>query len=150
MSSKPNEVSTDKLSVSDPTLAFLASQAAIELDNRLLGRQTEMVAVGDLARRLERSTEPVSEGACRQSLMDPSTVSLVSDAIVESNSTPVHNLAELASAAWAIANELQSFSDTGDKSDIERLRNFCIYLAQGAVAHERSFFEGKSATASWS
>ncbi|MFN3152114.1 hypothetical protein [Bremerella sp.] len=140
----------NRLSASDPSLAFLASQAAIELDNRILGRHSTLTAVGQLAERLENATESVGEKD-RRSLMDPTTVSMFSNAIAASESKQVCTLEELASEAWRIATTLhESVGESGaDEERLKQMRTFCVYLAESAIGREASPLEAQDSTDEW-
>lgn len=147
-----NNRATARLNVLDPGLPFLASQAAIELDNLLLGCEVELQSVERLAGRLEGSTEQIAETEERKSLMDPATISVLSSAVAASGMSKMQTLADLANEAWRIANDLQSSKSDRDrdKSRVERLRAFCNCLAQSAVAHERSLYDMQSVDRNWS
>lgn len=147
-----NNRATARLNVLDPGLPFLASQAAIELDNLLLGREVELQSVERLAGRLEGSTEPIAGTEGRKSLMDPATISVFSNAVDASGMPKIQTLADLANKACRIADGLQSSKSDRDrdKSRVERLRAFCNCLAQNAIAHERSLYDMQSVDKNWS
>lgn len=145
MSEKP--CANERLSVSGPDLSFLASQAAIELDNHLLGKNVEFKAVNQLASQLECSTEKIGGTETRKPLMDTTTVVVFSNAIAASG-MPAKSLAELAQKAWEIASKLRE-SDPG-RSDIKRMRAFCNHLARSVLAHEQSLYDMQSVNTNWS
>ena len=142
-----NHCVSNCLSVSDPGLSFLASQAAIELDNHLLGKDVEFKAVKQLAARLECSTEEISGTGSRKPLMDTATVVVFSNAIAASG-MPAKSLAELAQKASEIASALQD--SNLERSDIERMRAFCNCLARSVLAHEQSLYDMQSVNTNWS
>ena len=125
-------------------------QAAIELDNLLLGREVEMQSVKQLAARLEVSTEQTAGTEARKSLMDPATISVFSSALSATGAQQMHTLADLANEAWRIASELQSPEPDTDENKVKRLRSFCNHLARNAVAHERSLYALQSVDKNWS
>lgn len=132
------------LNALDPRLSFLASQAAVELDNLRLGKATKLVAVQLLRRRLDNSTELVEGTNDRKMLLDAPTVSVLSNAISASRSQEVRTLAELASEAWQMASDLQKAEEVPadlDKSTIERLRSFCLFLSQNARSYRQAIYE---------
>jgi hypothetical protein len=139
-----------RLDALDPGLPYLATQAAIELDNLLLKREVELSAVKCLAERLENSVETGSDSGIKKALMDPNTVAVFSSAILASGIPEVRTLSELANEAQQIATELHSSHDQSDEGRIESLRTFCRLLAQSAVAHERSVYEKQSFNQNWS
>lgn len=134
----------NRLSAFDPGLPFLATQAAIELDNLLLNKDVEgemLSAVRDLAELLQNSTKQGVVPEERTSLMDPTTVSVFSNAIAACEHHPVRTMRELALSAWTISRELDTPNEEADVGRIERLRSFCNSLAHSAIARERSRFE---------
>ncbi len=145
-----NHCVDDPLSVSDPDLSFLASQAALELDNHLLGKKVEFKSVKWLAARLECSTEEIGGTEARKPLMDTATVVVFSNAIAASG-MHVSSLADLAKQAWEIANTLRDSSLVSrDSKEIKRMRAFCNHLARSVIAHERSLYDMQSVNTNWS
>lgn len=134
------------LNALEPNLSLLASQAAIELDNHLLGKSTELDAVRSLAEQLDAATMAVGGSEERQALMDAPTVSVLSSAL-DSCSLRVHTLAELADEAWKMANDLQDTGKTTDRQRIEQLRSFCVFLATNARSLRRSIQDMQTAHA---
>lgn len=132
------------LNALEPGLSFLASQAAIELDNLLLRRPTGLEAVQTLGQRLNAATEPVQGSAERRTLMDAPTVSILSSAISASRSQDVRTLAELADESWKMANELQVAKDSADRQAITKLRSFCVFLSQNARSYRQSIEDMQS------
>jgi len=106
----------------DPDLSFVASQAAIELDNLLLGKGGRLDAVSRLASYLRESTGGIVGVAEKKHLMDPQTIDLVSRAIDASGGQVVKTIDELMSEAWRIAKELGAAKGGGGEEEIERLR----------------------------
>ena len=145
-----NDCVPNRLSALDPGLPFLASQAAIELDNLLLGRDVELKAVKQLAERLDQSTGQVAGTESHRSLTDPATITLFNRAVVASGKLDVRTVDELASEAGRIAHELQNSEEKSDKGQIKYLRTFCTHLAQSALALEQSLFKTHSRAKNWS
>ena len=134
----------------DSDLPFLASQAAIELDNLLLGKNVDLKAVKRLAQQLEDSTAQGVGTENRISLMDPATVSVFSNAISTSGMQEVKTLGELAGKAWQIARELQGSQEDSEKQRLQQLGTFCTHLARSAIAHERALYDLHSPNKDWS
>lgn len=145
-----NNLAAKRFTALDPGLPFLASQAAIELDNLLLGKDVDLKAVEQLGQRLENSTEQVAGTEGRTSLMDPATVCVFNGAISASGMPRVQTLAELASKAWQIARDLRASKEESNKQRIEQLGTFCTYLARSAIAHERTFYDMQFPNKDWS
>lgn len=138
-----------RLNAYDPGLSYLATQAAIQLDNLLLGEMPRLDAVVDLANRLQQSTEIVAGEEERRSLMNPATVSLISNAIRATGATQIRTISDLTREAWQIASELQGI-DPNNADVISRMRSFCMYLAQAAMAHEQSLQDTQTLSTNWS
>lgn len=132
-----NRTGKSMLSALEPNLSLLASRAAIELDNHLLGKPTDFEAVQLLAEQLEAATETVVGSKERRALIDTPTVSVLSNAL-DSCSLGVCSLAELADAAWKTANDLYNTETTEDHRRVEQLRSFCVFLATNARSLRRS------------
>lgn len=141
---------SNRLDALDPGLPFLASQAAIELDNILLGQDVELQAACFLAERIQNSTEENPGNDDRKSLMDPATITLFSSAVAASGIQNLRTLDDLANEAWRLANALRGSATETDRERIERLRTFCTFLAQSAVAHERQILERQTSDKNWS
>lgn len=132
---------SEPLSAMDPTLSFLASQAAVELDNMLSQGTHDLEAVQLLGDRLGKSTEAISGSTDRRALMDPATLSIISNAISASRSTQPRTLAEFASEAWKVANDLHGSSKEQDKRNIEKLRTFCVTLAHNCRSYRQTILD---------
>jgi len=116
-----SETNIDIDSFFNPELPFLASQAAIELDNILLGRGKGITAVKKLASGFETL------------LIDPPAASIFS----ASQAANVQSFEEFVASVSAIAKGLQTAEQQPDTKVIEYLRLFCNNLAKEAIAHER-------------
>lgn len=139
------------LDARDPNLAFLASKAAIELDRLRQGRPKGFAAVGELAQRLRNSTTGVAADSEPTALWNPTTISLIHSAIRAEGSRKVSSLSDLVREALDVADQLESArNERSDISTIERLRSFCIGLANSAIALDRSEFDQYLDKARWS
>lgn len=85
----------------DPNLSFIASQAAIELDNLILGTSKKLDAVHELALRLKNSAEEISGSTTMRNLMDPQSIRVFSQAYTETQGESVSTIDELANKACA-------------------------------------------------
>jgi len=137
-----------KLDAFDPELPFLASKAAVELDNLILGKPGDSHAVMTLAQHLQSCVERVPGTEEYRSLMDPATIIVFTGAVAASGIPKVQTFVDLARVAWQIANDLQSSDASCDT--LRRLRTFCVNLAKIAVAQERSRLEMHSRHETWS
>ena len=124
----------------DPELSFIASQAAIELDNLLLGRPGRFVAVAQLAEYLKSSA--IDSGAAQGTgPLDPQTIDVVSRAIDAAGEETLKTLEELKVHAGRLASELGEMDEASDEGKIERLRAFCVSLSQVATAQRQSILD---------
>ena len=79
------------LSALDPDLALLASEAAIDIDNMLSKKETDLKqdidleAIHRLAELLSNSIDVNAGADALQSLMDPSTITVLNEAGVRSH-----------------------------------------------------------------
>ena len=144
-------VTENKVSrLTDPDLAFLAAKAAIELGRVSKGRPTSVDAVTQLGQLLKNSTHVTSGIGEPAALADPTTISLLHSAINAEGSN-VLTLADLIGEALQIAEQLQSTTASSEgSSEINRLKSFCLGLADSAIAHERSQIESYVEKSQWS
>ena len=136
-----NAANLPAVSILDPDLPFLASRAAIELDNLLLAQPSSLSAVQDLGKRLREATELRTSGSDCRTLMDPPTVSAISDALSAVGSVSVKSLSELAAEAHKVAGDLQGCSPGQERQLIERARLFCLTLSQLATSYQQSVYD---------
>ena len=127
----------------DPNLSFIASQAAIELDNLLLGTSKKLDAVHDLALRLKNSAEEISGSTTMRNLMDPQSIRVFSQAYTETQGESVSTIDELANKAWRIAGDLDEAKADPQRQTLERLRSFCVALSRIASAQRMAMMDRK-------
>jgi len=129
------------MSVQDPNLPFLTARAAVEIDNILLGRPSGLSAVQSLSELLKNSTEEIGGEIGRRTLMDPPTVSVVSDAISAFRSDHVQSLGEFATEARKVANLLHDAKPEQTRENLERARLFCATLSQMVTSYQQSVYD---------
>lgn len=127
----------------DPHLSFVASQAAIELDNLVLGISTKLDAVKQLAARLKNSTEAVTGSTAKRNLMDPQAIRVFSQAYEETQGESVTTIDELATKAWNIAGDLNDAKADPTNQNLEKLRSFCVALSRISSAHRKAIMNRK-------
>lgn len=125
----------------DPNLSFIASRAAIELDNLLLGTSKNLDAVHELARRLKNSAEEISGSTTMRNLMDPQSIRVFSQAYIETQGETVSTIDELAKKAWNIAGDLDEAKADPQRQTLERLRAFCVALSRIVSAQRLAMLE---------
>lgn len=122
-------------------LAWVACQAATELDNLLLGKNVSISAVQGLTSALSASvaTEPGSAGPA--SLIDPTTTVVLTRALRDSQ--PVlkgRNLEDLVKVTVHLVDQLRRVVDPAGETATEHqdslrvLRAFCVALSRHAAA----------------
>lgn len=131
------------LHVLDPNLPFLASNAAIELDNLLLRRKPTLKYVYILSEKLRNSFEiDISNGATR-SLIDPTTLTVLGEAVNKSQAQPtVTKVEELIEKACSIASDLSKRNFPKDNREkLEGMRDFCVAFSHLVSAYHKSIFD---------
>ena len=129
---------SSRIQVLDPDLSLLASQAALELDNLLLGQTVEPIAVRQLGKALKNSFTGVGSTP-RKSLVDPGAVAVIGRAlnasdVVKSAST----VDELDNKAWEVAAQMDQIGDHGDSKDLKKVRDFCVALSDYAASYRQA------------
>jgi hypothetical protein len=124
----------------DPDLSFLAAKAAVELDNLAAGRPTKIVAARTLAERIHGSLGQSDGTAGPRSLMDPATLTVVSEAVSQTLPDPVRTMDDLVREATSLASDLTEENPSEESAVIERVRTFCVALSRCAAAYRESVF----------
>ena len=123
----------------DPNLPLLASQAAIELDNLIQNKTTELSATKRLATLLSRSFEAKQGVPSYHSLSDPATMTVVSRALLASHwGVQVLTISDLAREAVSVAERLQNTRADADRKSLEVVRAFCAALSECAASYLQS------------
>ena len=112
-------------------LTSLACQAAVELDNLILHRPTQLHAVHKLATTI-RDVVSVPEPSQPSSLLDPTTAVALHKAI-----GGLKTLEQLLEHVRDVTTRLGKASPTGGAQDWKQLRDFCLALSQhaGTLVH---------------
>ncbi len=133
------------LCVLDPDLAFLASDAAIELDNYLANRSSDITAVVKLATRLKNSIQISDGGSAPTSLMDPATLTVLSEAVrLSLGNTQITSVDELITHASKIADGVIAGTKRRkrkNRRDLQWTRAFCVALSRCAAAYRKSIHD---------
>lgn len=163
MATLPRVISVGAVAL-DANLAFLASAAAIELDNLCQGADEALEAVPTLAQILESLVlgNSVSDATnLSRSLLDPVAADVFGRALSSastnvgtiSNSDGEDNQLE---AVWpqqgttvesiqlgtrSIASVLATVDSDTDHSELDRLRRFCLSLSRSAQARDAQWEE---------
>ncbi len=136
----PDHESDQFLRWSDPNLALLASQAAVEVDEVIRGVQCDMAATHRLAGILASSLGNELANGGRSSLVDPTTVSVLTRAFAESGNESVRTVQELVTEALRIVQSLSNSEEQSEAVSPADIRRFCSALALSAAAHAASAY----------
>ena len=132
-------------------LASLACDAAIELDNLILGRSEALDAVHRLATTISEVLSSTAQTSAQIAWLDPTTVVVMKRAIDDSIApkTPVTTVPELVQEANKIKKRLiglegnTSSLKLQDMKDIEQMRAFCLALSKRASAQGQPLYDRK-------
>lgn len=122
-------------------IPFIASQAAIELDNLLLGKSAHLVAVSQLADYLKSSTASEYKGSAGAHLLNSQAFEVVSRAIDASGELAINTFEDFHIRADQLVSQLKGAMLGGDEGIIERLRSFCVSLSEVATAQRQAMIE---------
>lgn len=129
----------EALRVLDAELPLLASEAAIDLDNLLAGRDSDLTVIHSLAHLLKNFINFESEDSSSNTLMDFATISVLSEAIVQTrNDFSYKKIEELLKEAEKIASELLSDELLNNAESLKRARDFCVALSTAVMAFHKS------------
>jgi hypothetical protein len=119
-------------------LASLASQAAIELDDLLLGRRKDLTAVGVLV-------DKIAAGLPEGKPLDATTVVAIQRALIDTpgskQTTTVSELQSSAAEMTARLSGLITEEDVKGSDVLVRLRSFCVALSKHSTALQRSPYD---------
>jgi hypothetical protein len=136
--SEQNE-SRKGLRVLDLELPFLASEAAIDIDNLISNRSKELTSIRLLADQLRNSIEISSTGEPPRSLMDPATLTILGEAVARAAGEGYSKkVDDLLTAAVKISTELSSDDPIKNIKELERARDFCVALSTAVIAYHKS------------
>lgn len=144
MSSESNAIEThEELRVLDPGLPFLASKAAIYLENQLSnGGGGNSEPNRGLARQLKGSLQVDDRDGSSRLFRDPGTATVLEQAINEiARKESRRKFQELLDEAGDLADLLLKESPT--KEELTRARDFCLALATAAIAYRRSIRDAR-------
>lgn len=135
------ELTSQRLHVLDMDLPYVASEAAIEIDNLIKGYDEEPRAFQKLTRRLKYSFEFTPGSPQPRYLMDAATLSIVDEAVVKSGNT-MADMPDLIERAQHLADKALEGHDKPEmKKDLEWALLFCLALSRSAAAYRRSVFD---------
>ncbi len=138
------EQSEPTMSVLDENLSFLATQAALELDMLIEGRETKLEAVTRLSKVMRSSFKQVSSGG-QGAFMDPATATIVNRAFTDSSLAKLETVDELIERSHELAEELASQVDPKHRNGgLPEMKRFCIALARCSSAYREAVLGHRS------
>ncbi len=118
-----------------PSLSYLASRAAIELDNLIQGKGSTQgsSAIDELIKALSDSPLFSLEEGTRNSLADPGSVELLNRTFGRlAGEAPPRTLQALSEKAREVVEALARASSPAEPEVLVRMRDFCLALSQAA------------------
>ena len=127
-------------------LPSLASHAAVELDDVILGRVKSLAAVEQLASVMSEFLTSADKADQLTASVDPRTMVIVSRAINDSGlagSSPLTKVKDLQQEADVISKKLRSLTEPDalkklDHDALEKMRAFCLKLSKFAMVSYRA------------
>ena len=139
-----NRQSESAMSVLDEDLSFLATQAALELDMLMAGKDIELDAVTQLSSVMSGSFQAVQSGGQGSSL-DPATATIVNRAFTDSALANLETVDELIKKSLELATELGSQIDPNQRNgELASMKRFCIALARCSAAYRETIIGHRS------
>ena len=130
-----------RLRATDNRLPFLAARAAVELKMFSDRKRADLPSVKRLSRLIINSNSVDLQGQTTpRPLMDPSTVSVFCQALVESQWRPQKpkTIEELAKLALELAKEMESQCKTTEPNGgLKRIMDFCVALARYSSSYRK-------------
>jgi len=127
-------VAPQPLHVLDADLPYIASEAAVEIDNIIAGHSEEPTAFKELARRLKDSFEFPAESERPQYMIDAGTLGVLEEAIRRAGQTREVNMQDTVARIVNLAG-LPDSELSAHKSDLEWACQFCLALSRVAAAY---------------
>lgn len=128
-------------------MSFVASVAAVELEDLSAGREGKARAVSRLVKLLSNESSTNDPQASPLSLQDATVTVVMNSAIRDSRIRTLNTRDELHSEVAQIRERLRKASEASDqsaapdRSDLEQLRDFCLALSKYARLHDLTFRE---------
>jgi hypothetical protein len=119
-------------------LSSLASKAAIEIDNLILGRGKKHESIKKLAKKLSESIQGTFRTTECKSLINPTAVTIMGRAINKGSIEKIDSVDEIIIQAQQIADTMNKSTGTHDKKQLEEIRTFCVALSISAASHRLS------------
>ena len=119
---------TQSTGASGVPLALLALDAAIELGNKLQGREGSTERVTLLGQKLRTTPGLDDNPDTIKALMSPTTVAGLSFALSESSGKELESIVQLVKEIKNLASQLENPASSTDEEVLRNLRAFCFAL----------------------
>lgn len=128
--------------VTDPDFAFIAANAAAEVDNLIHGREEVLENASKLSQIIGGSISyEGAQGKTLKNLMDPVTTDVFSRSFTASYKDSVNSFNDLAAKVEQLSQDLASMDDKQER--LEVLRDFCVALSKNALATRHTLHESR-------
>ena len=132
--SSTNTSTIEGLQVMDPDLPYLASEAAVDIDNLIDRSSEDLNAILRLANKLKNSIEVEDLSKPPKSLMDPITLTIVGEAFTASRADASSDVNNLLNETKKIAGVLANATGQSEP-ELINARDFCIALSKATMAY---------------
>ena len=116
--------------IQDNDFAFLANNAAFEIDLLLREKDTSLDAVNELRNVLKATVENKNFEQCI--FFDPKTSHILKRAYSSSFDQPVKTFSDIAAKAKEVSDQLGKLERVHDASFLTKVRDYCIALSETA------------------
>lgn len=142
-----DQLTSERFSALDPSLPFVAANAAIELDDLIRGRQQDLKFVTKLAELLSNAVVVTPYPGVRnhKALIDPVSADVFNRAYAKTyNSEGVNTIDQLASLVAKLANELGELGPKNAKESLSQFRDFCVALSNYSMTSRNAIYGSSS------
>lgn len=112
----------------DSDLAILALNAAIQIDDLIIGRGRKTNLVARLANILKKENRSFSDIESVKKFVDPFAVDIVRHAVSDYTGEKPASIDELVTRYRDIVSKFSGISLTQDTTDLQRMKSFCLAL----------------------
>ncbi len=127
----------DKFSVRDGLLPLVLTQASIELDSYIIGKETNFESTKQIQEMLTKTLEQR-----HKEHVYSSDILVLSDGIEKYSGRKPVTTQEVYSGLESVVKDMADFKDS-EKSKLEKLRNFCMELSTGVSYYQMSIHRQK-------
>ena len=130
-----------RLRILDPEFSMIASQAAIELDNVILGKpnvkSTSIKKLADFLKcSLHQTTSQV--GQAERMNFDSNTIAVLGSAFDVISESEDKTVGDVLKEALNLADKLETSEADKDRQTLEQMREFCVALASCVSSYRQS------------